>query len=476
MEKLVGRKEEISILDRIMSSGEAELVAVYGRRRVGKTFLIHSYLKEHIAFELTGMYEAGMKEQLIQFGKALQEASGKPASTPSNWIEAFHRLSEYLRTKNKRKRVVVFLDEFPWLDSRKSGFLSAFGHFWNTWAGRQSNIVVIICGSAASWMIKNIVNNKGGLHNRVTQIIRILPFSLAETELYLKSRGIDLNRYHILQIYMAFGGIPLYLKHILKGNSAAQVIDKVCFTKDGFLRKEFDNLYHSLFEKAGNHINVVKALSVSRKGLTRHEIIKATGLSSGGGTSQILEELEESGFIDATVPYDKQSRDVLYRLTDEFSLFYLRFMNKRISSGSNVWLKLSTGNSYKIWCGMAFEAICLKHAGQLKKALGIEGIITEESSWRYPGDKEGEGAQIDLLIDRSDRCINICEMKFYSQEYTIDKAYAAELERKLRVFREKVRTPKLLFLTMVTTFGVKHNLHFTSLVQKELTMDALFEP
>jgi uncharacterized protein len=479
MEKIIGRKVEMILLEDALKSKESGLIAVYGRRRVGKTFLIHTFFNTQLAFELTGMYGASLKEQLQQFSKAMQKSTGSALSfkRPENWVEAFHALEQYLSGIGKKKKSVVFLDEFPWLDGRKSGFLSAFEHFWNSWASRQSNILVVICGSAASWMIRNIVNNKGGLHNRITQKIRLLPFTLAETETYLKSIGCNLDRYQILQIYMAIGGIPQYLKTVGKGKSATQVIEKACFAKDGLLKGEFNNLYGSLFEIADNHIKVVRALATTTKGLTRQEIIDSCGLSSGGRTSLMLEELEESGFIKSVLPYDKTAKDAIYWLIDEFTIFYLKFMDKTRYSGNDTWVKLSTGNSYKIWNGMAFEAVCLKHFEQIKIGLGIQGVQTEESVWRFiPSKGKAEkGAQIDLLIDRKDQCINICEMKFYNEEFTIDKAYASALHQKVAVFKEKTNTKKTLFLTMITTYGIKENIYSTSLVQNSLTMDVLFQ-
>jgi len=479
MEKIIGRKEEILLLEEALKSKESGLIAVYGRRRVGKTFLIHTYFNNRLAFEITGMYGASLKEQLQQFSKAMQKFTGSALSLkrPDNWVEAFHALEQYLTGIGKRKKSVVFLDEFPWLDGRKSGFLSAFEHFWNSWASRQPNILVVICGSAASWMIRNIVNNKGGLHNRITQKLRLLPFTLSETESYLKSLGSNVDRYQILQIYMAIGGIPQYLKGVGKGNSATQVIEKTCFAKDGLLKGEFSNLYGSLFEKADNHIKAVRALATTTKGLTRQEIIDSCGLSSGGRTSLMLEELEESGFIKSFPPFDKTVKNAIYRLIDEFSIFYLKFMDKSRSSGKDTWVKLSAGNSYKIWCGMAFETVCLKHIEQIKIGLGIQGVQTEESAWRFipSKGKDEKGAQIDLLIDRKDQCINICEMKFYNVEFTIDKTYASALRQKVGVFKEKTNTKKTLFLTMITTFGIKENNYSNSMVQKSLTMDALFE-
>lgn len=477
MGKLTGRSYEIKLLTAALQSPDPELVAVFGRRRVGKTFLIRSVYENNLAFEFTGIHKASLNEQLQNFSLALQKASGqqlRPAA-PVNWIEAFHFLQQQLSVSLSKQRSVIFFDEFPWIHTPKSGFLPAFEHFWNTWASRQQNLVVIICGSAASWMIRNIVNNKGGLHNRISQKIRLLPFSLFETEAYLQARNINLDRYQVLQLYMAIGGIPQYLNDIRTGESAAQAIDRMCFTKDGKLADEFNNLYQSLFDDAYNHIAVIKALAGKGKGLNRNEIIAACNLSSGGTATKLLEELVESGFITPYIPFDKTIKDSVYKLSDEFSLFHLKFMEKKRITGEGTWLKNAATPSWKSWSGIAFEGICMKHIRQVKKALGIAGVQTEESVWRLNAGKDETGAQIDLLIDRKDHCINICEIKFSTDPFTIEKRYAAELQQKISAFREKTKTRKTIFLTMITTYGVKENMHYTGLVQNELTMQALFK-
>lgn len=476
MAKIIGREDEIEILNRALLSKEAELVAIYGRRRIGKTYLIRNHFSDRIIFELTGMNNGTLKDQLLLFTKALQASVNTPLAMtpPASWVEAFTSLEQFLSKLNKKKKWVIFFDEFPWLNSRRSGFLEAFDHFWNTWASRQPNLVVVICGSAASWMIENIINAKGGLHNRITRSIRLLPFTLPETKNYLQSLAVNLDNYQVLQLYMSLGGVPYYLKNVERGESATQAINRICFTQTGALREEFDNLYRSLFENADTHIKIVKALSKTPKGMTRQEIIDQIGLSSGGGTSAILNELEQSGFIQSAIPYNRTSKDAIYRLTDEYSLFYLKFIDGKKITGIDMWHKLSATNPYKIWCGMSFESVCLKHVHLIKKALGISGIHSEESPWRYSATANNEGSQIDLLIDRADRTINICEMKFYNGEFTIDKSYAAELERKLRVFGEQTKTKKSLFLTFITTYGLKKNEHAGRLVQNDLTMDIFF--
>ena len=478
MEKklLIGRKEESDILYECLYSGNSELIAVYGRRRIGKTYLVRTLYSDRICFEITGVHNASLKTQLANFSEALSIAMKlkKIAESPSNWLQAFQSLKKYIeRIKKTKNKKVIFFDELPWLDSRRSGFLGAFEHFWNSWASKRTDIIVVICGSAASWMISKIVNNKGGLHNRITKKIRLLPFTLHEMELYLQSRRVQLDKYQLLQLYMAMGGIPHYLKEIKPGQSAVQNIERICFTKDGLLNTEFRNLYSALYEHSEKHIAIIKALASKRTGLTRNEIIGISGLTTGGTITTVLEELNESGFISSYDPLIKKTKDTLYRLTDEYSLFYIKFIEGTKNTVKNAWVQRSGSASYKSWSGYAFESVCIKHALQVKKALGIEGVYTEETSWRYSDKKNG--AQIDLVIDRRDRCINICEIKFSENIFEINKSYAAELTNKLNVFRSATRTNKTLFLTMITTFGVKENIYKTSMVSNSVQIEKLFE-
>jgi len=473
---IIGRDAEKKILQDMLVSREAELIAILGRRRVGKTFLVRNYYEKHLIFEYTGVHEAGLEEQLLNFKNALQQAmeSTIPPATPANWIEAFTFLTEFLKAKLTQAPVVILFDEFPWIHTPKSGFLSAFGHWWNTWASRQALLKVVICGSAASWMIENIINNKGGLHNRVSRTIRLLPFSLKETEEYLVSRGVRLDQYQILQLYMALGGIPQYLKQVDKGKSTGQVIDKLFFEKQGLLKMEFANLYRSLFANAIHHEAIVRTLAKKGSGLSRTEIIETCEFTTGGGTTRLFEELEESGFITQYIPFGKTSRDSIYKLSDEYSLFYLKFIEHARAGGEGTWHKIAAGQSYNSWSGYAFEAICQKHVPQIKKALGIGSVYTEASGWRYIGKKGEKGAQIDLLLDRQDHCINLCEIKFCAEEFVIDKRYAGEFENKVKVFRSQSKTRKTIFPTMITPYGVLKNDYYINLIQAEVLMGDLF--
>jgi AAA+ ATPase superfamily predicted ATPase len=475
--QLVGRDAEREILRRVLESDQPELVAIYGRRRVGKTFLVREFFRDHLAFELTGVHEASLEQNLANFAAALGQATGAAhrLAAPADWHEAFQQLTAYLQTRRTDGKVVVFFDELPWLASRRSGFLPALEHFWNAWASRQSNVVLVVCGSAASWMIHHVVQHRGGLHNRITRRIRLEPFTLRETEQFLKSRGVELDRQQVLELYMAMGGVPHYLKEVRPGRSAAQNIDAICFATTGLLGDEFGNLYSSLFEHAERHVRAIRALAGKPAGMTRNELLDAAGLPTGGATSDLLDELTEAGFVGRTDPHGKSRKDTLYRLTDEYSLFYLKWIERNRTSGPDVWLKKQASPAWRAWSGYAFENVCIKHIRQLKHALGISGVETEEAGWVHrPVDRSDAGAQIDLLIDRRDHCVNVCEMKFSDAEFEIDKRCADDLRRKRDVFRCVTGTRKTVFLTLVTTVGVKDNTYRRELNVQPITMDALF--
>jgi AAA+ ATPase superfamily predicted ATPase len=476
MKNIVGRTEEQVTLARALKSEEAELIAVFGRRRVGKTYLVREYYSDQLIFNFSGVHDELLQIQLTNFRNTLIYARKLTTTieVPVNWTQAFFELRNFAEPLLKKSKRVIFLDEFPWLNSPKSGFLKAFEFFWNSWGSQQKNLIVVICGSAASWMIQHVVKNKGGLHNRITRKIRLLPFTLAETREYLVHRKVNLDEYQIVQLYMAMGGIPQYLKEVRIGESATQNIDRMGFTKAGVLQTEFADLYRSLFEEADKHIAVVRALANKPDGLSRKEILEVLGASTGGRITGLLDELTESGFITFYLPFKKNARDIIYKLSDEYSRFYLKFIDGNRASGAGTWLKLSTTPTWRSWSGTAFESVCLKHITEIKAALGIAGILTEPSVWRYAPGKGKTGAQVDLLIDRADFCIDICEMKFSEEQFSIDKKYAGELKSKVDVFRQVTKTRKSIMVVMVTTFGTQDNIYKTGLVQNDVTLPQLF--
>ena len=472
MNDIIGREKEIKQLDKVKASRKSEFVALYGRRRVGKTFLVREYFNYQFDFQLTGLANANTKQQLINFHTGLQR-QGKVSfdKIPETWFEAFQRLIDYLESITENRKKVIFLDELPWFDTRGSDFMMALEHFWNSWATNRKDIILISCGSAASWMINKLINNHGGLHNRVTERIKIHPFNLYETEKMLQSRHNVLDRYQILQLYMVMGGIPYYLDAVSPEKSAAQNIEELCFRKGALLQSEFQNLFASLFKNPDKYEALISALATKAKGMTRKELSLAAGMKTGGSLTKRLNELEESGFVSPYTLFNKKG--TIYRLSDFYSLFYLKFIKNNTNYDEGIWVNAIDNPKQRAWAGYAFEQICLAHVPQIKKALSIGGVISYASSWQSK--KSSQGAQIDLVIDRRDQVVNLCEVKYSINPYTINKSYADNLRNKMGTFRNETKTRKAIFLTMITTFGLERNKHAVSLVQNDITMDALFE-
>ncbi len=485
---IIGRQSEKVVLKRLIESHYPEFLAVYGRRRVGKTYLVSEYFEDKgVLLEITGSPDASKELQLSRFSTELSHVfSLKNEDCDfSNWNDAFLSLIEAIdshHTQNPKQKIILFFDEVPWLDRKKSGFLSALDYCWNRVLSkkRYDYVLTVICGSAASWMIKRIVNNKGGLHNRLTEVINLAPFSLSETKSYLTSRGVVLENKQIVELYMAFGGIPTYLSHVPPGLSSSQIINEVCFAKGRFLNEEFKRMYSSLFTNYHNHIKVIRSLADSPKGLTRGDLLSKALISTGGEGSVILQELIESGFIATYPTFKKKKRGTFYRLTDQYSLFYLKWIEPASFAGSidsNYWLNMSQRQSWLSWAGYAFENICLMHINKIKEALGISGVLTAESQWEYKSqpDKDEKGAQIDLIIARADKTINLCEIKFCKDTFSITPEYAEKLKLKKSIFREKTKCRDLLLTTLITTYGVKENRNYLGLVDSQVNMDILFD-
>lgn len=469
---MVGRDEEIERLRNLLETKESEFVTVVGRRRVGKTFLIRETYKKEIAFELTGIQYADMKEQLSNFHFAMREwfknyDTDQPKA--KNWVDAFQLLITELKKSKSKKKRVIFIDELPWIATARSGFLKGLSFFWNSWASKH-NILLATCGSAASWMIQKIILNKGGLHNRVTAQLSLQPFTLKESRAYLKSLGIRLNHHQMAQLYMVIGGIPYYLKQVPPGKSVPQIVSTLLFSKNAPLRNEFDNLYQSLFTNYDKYVAIIEACYTKWKGITHSELSKLTGFPTGGSLSRMVNELEASGFLLLSQPFDKRKKDMLIRLVDEFSIFYLKY--KKGTRLTN-WNAVSRTQSFKSWQGFAFENLCLKHIEQIKSALGISAVTTSTYSLAQKGTQSIQGCQIDLLIDRADEVINLCEAKFHNATFTIDKKYAGTLQNKKKVLESKLPRDKVPHLTLITSHGIKNN-KYSDLVDSAVLLKDLY--
>ena len=468
--KIIGRKKEQHALQQYVESDKPEFVAVYGRRRVGKTFLIKEFFGTSFSFYISGMANATKEEQLDNFNATLISYGNIPYPRVDNWMDAFRQLIHLLENSRKKGKKVIFFDELPWLDTPRSGFITGLEYFWNTWAAARPDILLIACGSATSWMTNKLLKNHGGLHNRVTRRMAIEPFNLAECEDFFQHKNIILNRKSIVECYMIFGGIPFYINMFEKELSLAQNVENLCFKKNGELQDEFSILYSSLFKNSEKYELIIKTLAKKKMGMTREELIQETKLQ-GGGLTTILEELEQCHFIRSYHTYAKKTKERLFQLIDFYSLFYINFIKTAQQNDEHFWTSLLGSAKHRAWSGYAFEQVCMSHAAQIRKKLGISGIVTYSAAWRSKNPEQG--AQIDLLIDRNDGIINLCEMKYADDEFIIDKKTDENLRNKKSAFMRETKTRKTVHFTMVTTYGVKHNEYWGN-IQTEVIMDDLF--
>lgn len=479
MDKLVGREREIDELNRCMNSGRSEFVIIYGRRRVGKTFLIRNYFNDTYTFHYVGAHKMTQRQQLENFGKAIARYGHlETAPVFDSWSEAFQAL-ENLLTQSEAERKVIFIDEMPWIDNKQSDFVTELEYFWNSWAAMRDDIVFIACGSATSWMADKIIANRGGLHNRITRRIYLAPFTLNECKQYLDSKNFGWGHYEIIQCYMALGGVPFYLSLLEPNLSLPQNIDALFFENGAKLSGEFDELYFALFSKAERYIATVKALSAKREGMTRSELEKATGLT-GGNLTKVLKNLERCDFILQYAQFGCKNKYTIFRIADFYTLFYFKFIENNISKDTAFWTHNFTTHSVESWEGFTFELVCLKHLNQIKKGLGISGIATAASSWRTKAkqaenenDTTTKGAQIDLVISRVDRLIHLCEIKFSDKPYTITSAYKEKMNERLEIFRQETKTTHRPVLTMITPYGVAKGKQ-SWILHSEITAKDLF--
>lgn len=470
---IIGRKNEIKILKDTLKDDYSHFAAVYGRRRIGKTFLVRETFDYRFTFQHAGLSEGGMKEQLAAFENSIRDAGGRVSGKCKTWLAAFEALKDLIRNSSEKKKV-LFIDELSWLDTPGSGLITALENFWNGWASARRDIVLIVCASATSWMLSKVIHNKGGLYNRLTEQIALDVFTLAECEEYVKSRQIAMNRNQILQYYMVFGGVPYYWSFLKKGLSLTQNIDRVLFTKNAPLGEEFQYLYASIFRHPEPYLKIVKALAEKKYGMSRDEIIATTKMANSGALTMRLEELESCGFIRKYNAFGMKKKNALYQLRDNYTLFYYHFLVSE-PTDEHFWSNQINTPAVNTWTGLAFERVCLEHIPQIKKKLGISGVCTDVNSWfaKADADKGIRGSQIDLLIVRRDQVINLCEMKYAESEYAITKRVDANIRNKIHDFVTATHTRYAIHPTLITTYGLINN-SYAGNIQAVVTMDDLF--
>jgi hypothetical protein len=470
---IIGRNNEIRELTNAYNSEYSEFVAVYGRRRVGKTFLVRETFSYTFTFEHSGVANGNNRTQLRAFRDSLADAGMGKVAIPSNWMDAFALLRQFIKKRPEEKKV-IFIDEIPWMDTPRSDFVSALEYFWNTFASARKDVLLIICGSATSWIINKVLKNHGGLHNRVTYRVALQPFTLHECEEYMKSRKIRLSRYDLLELYMVFGGVPFYWSLLNKGESVSQNIDRLVFSESGKLHNEYYELYDSLFKNSELYISIVTILGAC-SGMTREELVKKSDLDGNGKTTRVLDDLQACGFIKKTPTYGLKNQAV-YMLIDNFTLFYQKFVKETETSDEQFWSHSYQSTQHNAWVGIAFERVCFQHIPQIKMALGISGVVTNVYSWRIGPSFEGakDGAQIDMLIDRADNMVNICEMKFSKKEYIVTQDDSTSMSNKAERFSRAIGFGKSISMTMITVNGIAKAGYWSD-IHNVVTADDLFK-
>lgn len=478
---MIGRKLEQELLQEAVEKNRAQFVAVYGRRRVGKTFLVNEFFQNKYAFKHTAVSPVNeqlkpkrnlLKIQLKEFHYSLR-SYGLPAGepVPVDWFEAFHMLQQLLDTKSKEDEArVVFLDELPWLDTPRANFMPAFEHFCNDWVLARKDVKLVVCGSATSWILDKLVDGKGGMYGRVTLSIPVEPFTLKECREFFREGGYAMDEYDIVQAYMAFGGIPYYLDQFRRGMSVPQNFDALLYGRQAPLRDEFDRLFSSQFTHPDELKKIVTLLARKRSGYTRDEIAQKCGYTTGGGLTRMLSALEKSTFVTPYVPFGESKAK--FRLTDPFCMFYLKHV-KDNRDATTYWQSSFNSPTMLAWSGYAFEDVCRAHIRQIKNALGIGDVTTRESSWVVPGTETERGMQIDLVIDREDRKICLCEMKFTQGKFLVGRDYAEKVQERIRRTMEFTRNSKPVISVLVTTYGVERN-EYSGRFQKVVMLEDLF--
>lgn len=469
MENIIGRKQEIATLNACYESGKAEMVIVYGRRRIGKTFLVRETFQNRFDFYLTGLYKKNKAKQLENFANALAEYSGEDCDTPRTWYEAFRMLKQYIAGISRVGRKLIFLDEVPWMDTRRSDFVSALENFWNGWGAGRKDVMLVVCGSATSWIMDRLLGDKGGLFNRDTERLYLEQFNLNETESFLRSNGINLSRHEIAECYMIMGGVPYYLSKLRRGLSLSQNIDNIFFKKNPILKGEFEHLYNALFSSSEIYIRIAEELSKTSIGLTRDEIAKKIDVSNGGNLTKVLENMVNSDLLRLDPYIGRKKKDAVYQLSDFFTMFYFKYLQNQ-SNDENFWSNRIDNRTHTSWAGLAFEQLCFAHMRQIKMALGITGVASEYYAWR---NNTAGGAQIDLVIDRQDNVVNLCEIKFWNKEFHATESVAESIENKSDNLSHEFKSPKAIHPVLITTYGLAKG-KYDRIFQSTITLDDLF--
>lgn len=482
---VIGRAKEKAELKTVLESKKSEFLGIYGRRRIGKTFLIREYFKnmkgvQFLSFQ--GQKDVDTKTQIDTFYHELEKQFkiNYQLKRARDWQGAFHDFDKFIEKhtlENKKDVIVLFLDELPWFCNSKAGFLPALDYYWNQRWSANAKMKLIVCGSAASWMIKNVVNAKGGLHNRLTKKMYIAPFQFVEVKEFSKTNKLNFTDTQLLQIYMVLGGVPFYWSLLKKTTPISKQIDDLLFGKNAILKNELQNIFRSLFDNSELHLRIVKILSAAKSGIERNTLLNKCQIKSGGQASQYLDNLIHSGFIESFHLFGNKKKLTLFRLIDSFSYFD-SYWSKQSLGLVAFWQNKIQTPKLNTWAGYAFENFCLQHINQIIKALEIDRQVEAIHSWHSidqnkKGDIEEKGAQIDLIIERMDGVLHVIEIKYSQNEFVLKKEDAKNILNKVDRFKEKTQYRGQIKINLVTPIGLKKGLWNDEVFDKTITLKDL---
>lgn len=436
MKRFVGRELELKKLRAIGEADEPSIVVVYGRRRVGKTELLEQAFRHRNILKFEGIEGLSEKDQYANAMRQLAKYVGEDLLTKvqiTSWSEFFDLVARY----TKEGTWTIYLEELQWLANYESKLLSELKYAWDNQFRRNPKLLLILCGSAPSFMLEKVVHSKA-LYNRSQHEIHLQELSISETKLFLKNRS---DR-EIFNAYLSVGGIPEYLKWVDKESSVFQGLCTHAFTSGSFFSREFEKIFTSSLANNKHYREIIETLSRC-KFLSREELAEKLKLTSGGTLSILLTDLEKCGFISKYCPYNlsNSSNVIRYAIADNYLHFYFNFIRpiqSKIENGdyNEVPQSAIKMDSYAKWLGFAFERWCRKYSRVIAKILGFSGVQYRSGAYfSRATNKKDPGYQIDLVFDRADKVYTICEMKYLQSPAGIK--VIGDMERKLSFFPNK---------------------------------------
>ena len=468
----VGRKKELSLLEESYLSSKSEIFTVYGRRRIGKSTLIEIFARQKPNFfSFEGIEGQNSSFQIKHFTEMLKKQLQDPLLSSiqfQSWDAVFTYVSERLMTKTRpNEKIIFFLDEIQWMAAGRSSFISLLKYYWdNYW--KKSNVLMILCGSIASFMVNKVVHSKA-LYGRIDHEILLKGLHPFEAKAFFADKHKSTEE--ILKYYLILGTIPKYLEYINPSRSFQWNMNKLFFSSHGSMINEIKKIFYSQFKESTIYFDIVKLLKSGPLALS--EICTRLKIKSGGGLKRYLTNLENAEIIRSHVPFNRKANSRLkkYVLSDEYLNFYFKYLepNLRIieESESEKLFETLTKNSFDVWLGFAFEKFCIKHNSWLADLMGFKDDVLIASPYF---ERKDQRFQIDLVYLRADKVITICEIKHHTKP--LSSKQIGEMQRKLQCL--KIPNGYSIETALISLYGPDKALNDSNYFDHYVSMDAIF--